>query len=113
MEQSLTIQQQIGDHYGLRATLHNIATLYLNEKGDFQKYLEMEILAYQTAQEAGDVHAIYSIGRYLGSVLCRYGEIEYGLAILQSTYQIGLQAGYSDVEEVADLIKKHSNNTVN
>lgn len=113
LEQSLAIQEQLGDHHSLRATLHNIATLYLNQKGDFQKYLEMEMLAYQTAQEAGDVHAIYSIGWYLGSVLCRYGEIEYGLAILQSAYQVGLQAGYSDVEEVADLIKKYSNNTAN
>ena len=109
LEQSLDIQQQIGDRYGLCSTLHNMATLYLNQKNDFQKFLKLEILAYQTAVEIGDVEAIYRVGKYLGDVLCKYGMIEHGLPILQNVHQIGIQAGFPDVEKVGDLIKKYSN----
>ena len=79
------------------------------QKHDIEKYLELELLAYQTAQEIGNAHAIYQIGWYLGGVLCESGTIEHGLPILQNVHQIGIQAGYSDVEKVGDLIKKYSN----
>ena len=108
LEQSRTIQQQIGDRSGLCATLHNMATLYLNQKDDPKKYLELEILAYQTAQEIGDVNAIYEVGKSLGSVLCEHGATEQGLPILQNVYQLGLHAGYPDVENVGEYIRRHS-----
>ena len=113
LEQSLAIQQKIGDRSGMCATLHNMAALYLNRKNDYQKFLELEELAYNTAREIGDVNAIYKVGSYFGYVLCEHNAIERGLPILQNAYQIGLQVGYSDVEEVADLIKKYSSNAAN
>jgi tetratricopeptide (TPR) repeat protein len=112
LEQSLAILQQIGDRSGLCYTLHNIATIYLNQKEDVEKYLEYESLAYQTAQEIGDANAVFQVGWYLGGTLCRLGASEHGLPILETVYQISLQSGYPDVEEVGALIQEYSQSGV-
>ena len=107
LEQSLAIQQQIGDRSGLCSTLHNLATIYLDQKEDVEKYLEYEVLAYQTAQEIGDVNAVFQVGWYLGGTLCKLGTVEQGLRILENVYQIGLQSGYPNVEKVGALIQQY------
>jgi tetratricopeptide (TPR) repeat protein len=108
LEQSLAIRQQIGDRSGLCATLHNMATIYLQQKEDPEEYLKLEVMAHQMAQEIGDVNAIYQIGWYLGNTLCQSDAIEQGLPILQNAYELGKKAGYPNVEEIGDLIRKYS-----
>jgi 6-phosphogluconolactonase (cycloisomerase 2 family) len=107
LEQSLAITQQIGHRSGLCVTLHNLATIYLNQKEDVEKHLEYEVLAYQIAEEIGDADLVFQVGQHLGKTLCHLGGAEHGLPILKHVYQIGLQSGYP-VEKVGALIQRYS-----
>ncbi|WP_421795404.1 tetratricopeptide repeat protein [Haliscomenobacter sp.] len=107
-EQSIDILDHIGDRSLITYSLHNAAIIYLNQKNNFKKYIEYEGLAYQAAQEIGDIKLIYTIGKYFGDELCERGAIEHGLPILENTYQVGQIANYSNLEELRALIRRYT-----
>ena len=111
LQQSLKISQEIGDRQGMSPTLHNMALIYLQQKGDVEKFVEHEQAALQTALEIGYAQGIFEIGRAYGQVLCEHGDVERGLQLLSLALQAGQQSGFSGTAQVAAAIQHFSNKT--
>jgi len=108
LQQSLSIQQEIGDRAGMCPTLHNMAMILLNQKEDMEGFLEKEQEAFQIALEIGNAKGIFSIGRVFGQVLCQNGAKERGLQILRLALQAGQQAGFPGTEKLEAAIQHFS-----
>ncbi len=105
LERSLKISQQIGDKSGMIPTLHNMAMI-AHEKKDFQKDIEYTSRAYQLATETKNAMGLFHVGQRWGQMLYAIGKKEEGLQIMKTSCAIGKQAGFPDVDSVADLIKQ-------
>jgi CHAT domain-containing protein len=106
LKKSLAIQQEIGDKSGEMTTLHNMAMIAYT-KEDFQQYLSYESNSYSLAMEFGDAKGLFTIGKILGEVLCKAGQKDQGLQMLECSYEIGKKAGYPDANEVKSLLDKY------
>jgi len=107
LERSLKISQEIGDKSGQIPTLHNMAQIAWNQD-NFEKYLKLEMQAYQLAIETQDAMGLFQVGQDLGDVLCQMGQKAQGLPLLQQAYQIGQAAGLPGTEQIKELIEKFS-----
>ncbi len=105
LQDSLNINREIDDKEGMTPTLHNMAHIAL-EKEDISKFLEYETEAYQIAIEIGNALGLYSVGKDFGYILCLRGNKEEGLMMLKKSYEIGSQAGFPGVDEIAALLKE-------
>jgi Tfp pilus assembly protein PilF len=111
LQQSLKIQQEIRDRKSMCATLHNMAFIYLQQKGVVEKFVEHEQAALQIAIEIGYAQGIFEIGRVSGQFLCENGATEQGLPILSLALQAGQQAGFPGTAQVAAAIQHFTNKT--
>ena len=73
LEQSLAIQQQIGDIAGLAATLNNMGAIYLNQQNDVEKATVAFWQSYSILQKIGSPNVRYPAG-YLQAIMERIGE---------------------------------------
>ncbi len=105
LERSLKILHEIGNKNSMISTLHNMAMI-AHEKKDYQKDFEYTSRAYQLAAETKDVRSLFNVGLHWGQILYAIGKKEEGLQIIETSYAIGKQAGFPNVDFVADLIKQ-------
>ena len=100
MEQSLAIQQQIGDRKGEGVTLNNIAGT-AHAKGDYDsalRYLEQS-LAIQ--RQIGDIHNMTTTLHNMGSIPFERNDFEGAAYYFIQAHQISHQIG-SPIEKVVE-----------
>ena len=106
LEKSLAIQQEIGDRAGMIPTLHNMAHIH-QQNEDWQGAVQAFLQALQLAKETQNAEGLYHVSRDLGSLLCRVGQKQDGLALLQQALAVGEQVGFPDVDQVRQLIAQY------
>lgn len=105
LERSLKIRQEIGDKSGMIATLHNMAMIAF-QNNDYQKDYEYTLHAYQLAAETRDALGLFHVGQHYGQILHAMGKKEEGLRTIKTSYTVGKQAGFPDIDHIAELIKQ-------
>ncbi len=108
LEQSLEISREIGDKSGMARTLHNMAHIALQSK-DLQKTIEYWSEALNLAMETRNAMGIYNVARGFGNFIVQMGEKEQGRQLLNLALQTGRQAGFPDVEKVAQMLAELDN----
>ena len=108
LERSLKISQEIGDKSGMIATLHNMALIAYGNK-DYEKDFKYASEAYSLSVETQDAMGLFHVGQHYGQIVCSMGKKDEGIKILKTSYQIGKQAGFPDIEVLSDIIEQLEN----
>ena len=75
LEQSLAILQQIGDIYGMAATMANIGAM-LFEQESYEEAIPILMQAYAILEKIGSPNVKYPL-LYLGEIIRRIGEAKF------------------------------------
>ena len=90
------------------ATLHNIA-LIAYEKKDYEKDFKYASEAYSLSVETQDAMGLFHVGQHYGQIVCGMGKKDEGIKILKTSYQIGKEAGFPNIENLSDMIEQLEN----
>ena len=81
----------------------------INKNKDYQKDLNYLSQAYALAQETNNATGLFHAGQRYGQIVHAMSKKEEGLTILKTAYQIGVKAGFPNLEHLENIIKQLEN----
>ncbi|MCP4104814.1 MAG: tetratricopeptide repeat protein [Desulfobacteraceae bacterium] len=105
LEQSLAITQEIGDKSGASVTLYNMGHIAL-QADDLEKAMTLWSESLSIAMEIKYAMAIYHAAAMMGRIYAQADNKEEARKLLSLAVRIGKQAGFPDVNEFEEILKK-------
>jgi tetratricopeptide (TPR) repeat protein len=91
-QQSLEIQEQIGNVQGKAATLHQLGRIYAN-RGEIEQAIALYQQSLEIQEQIGNVQGKAATLHQLGILYANRGEIEQAIALYQQSLEIKEQIG--------------------
>ncbi|MCY7382989.1 MAG: tetratricopeptide repeat protein [Microcoleus sp. CAN_BIN18] len=102
-QQSLELQEKIGNLQGKAATLHCLAIIYANQ-GDVEKAIALYQQSLELQEKIGNVQGTTATFAMLGQLLAAQGDFEKALNYLQQSLEILQHLRSPDAETVKEII---------
>ncbi len=105
LEQSLQIQQEVGDKTKMIATLHNMACIVL-EANNIEQAMSLWSQALSLAIETQNAMGIFNVAGTLGSRFAQAGDHDQARQLLQMAVDVGQRAGFPDVDRFETILRQ-------
>jgi tetratricopeptide (TPR) repeat protein len=91
-QQSLEIEERIGDMHGKAATLHQMANIYFDQ-GQVEKAIALYQQSLGFHESIGDIHGKDATLHQMANIYAKQGQIEESIALCQQSLELNIQIG--------------------